>query len=101
MMLTVKSLPRPKSLTTTTAYPHSQGTHTHPIEAQILTVFLQKMRPLWLMFGLGVHRQELVTEGLGPGSRWHALRKKPFRTRHNLPIITTLISKFQERLRVR
>ena len=60
--------------------------------AQILTVFLQKMTLLWLMFGLGIHRQKLVTEGLGPGSRWHTLRRKPFRTRHNLPITTTLIS---------
>ena len=53
------------------------------------------------MFGLGIHRQKLVTEGLGPGSRWHALWRKPFRTRHNLPITTTLISMLQEGLRVR
>lgn len=48
------------------------------------SIFLQKMRLLWLLFRLGVHGQELVTEGLLHSSRWHHLLRKDFRTCHNL-----------------
>lgn len=54
-----------------------------------LTIFLQKMRLLWLLFKLGVHGQELMTKGLLHRSKWHCLLRQHFRIRHNLTTTTT------------
>lgn len=56
------------------------------------------MRLLWLLFRLGVQRQELVTEGFLHSSWWHHLLRKDFRTCHNLTTTTTPISTLPRRL---
>lgn len=74
------------------------SSHICSTKSHVLTIFLQQMRLLWLLFRLGVHGQELVAEGLLHNSRWHHLLRKPFGTHHDLTSTTTLISTLQRGL---
>lgn len=74
------------------------SSHICSTESHVLTIFFQEMRLLWLLFRLGVHRQELVAEGLLHNSRWHHLRRKHFRTHHDLTSTTTPINTLQRGL---
>lgn len=71
------------------------SSHICSTESHVLTIFLQAMRLLWLLFRLGVHGRELVAEGLLHNSRWHHLLRKHFRTHHDLTSTTTPISMLQ------
>lgn len=77
----------------------SLSSHICSTESYLLTIFLQKMRLLWLLFRRGVHGQELAAEGFLHNSRWYHLLRKHFGTHHNLTSTTTPISTLQRGLR--